>query len=54
MPYDHIVAADVLTALDPANPRRAICTRSRRSPAADGTAQTVEPLAEPFPLLSPR
>jgi triacylglycerol esterase/lipase EstA (alpha/beta hydrolase family) len=26
MPYDHIVAADVLTALDPANPRRPLCT----------------------------
>lgn len=26
MPYDHIVAADVLTALDPANPRNPICT----------------------------
>lgn len=26
MPYDHIVGADVLTALDPANPRPVICT----------------------------
>ena len=26
MPYDHIVAADVLTALDPANPRKPLCT----------------------------
>ncbi|HWT90120.1 MAG TPA: alpha/beta fold hydrolase [Solirubrobacterales bacterium] len=26
MPYDHIVAANVLTALDPANPRRPLCT----------------------------
>jgi triacylglycerol esterase/lipase EstA (alpha/beta hydrolase family) len=26
MPYDHIVAADVLTALDPAHPRSPICT----------------------------
>jgi triacylglycerol esterase/lipase EstA (alpha/beta hydrolase family) len=26
MPYDHIVATDVLNALDPANPRRIICT----------------------------
>lgn len=26
MPYDHIVGADVLTALDPANPRKPICT----------------------------
>lgn len=26
MPYDHIVAADILTALDPANPRNPICT----------------------------
>jgi hypothetical protein len=26
MPYDHIVAADVLTALDPAHPVRPLCT----------------------------
>ncbi|MDQ2629548.1 MAG: lipase family protein [Actinomycetota bacterium] len=26
MPYDHIVGADVLTALDPANPRKPLCT----------------------------
>lgn len=26
MPYDHIVGADVLTALDPANPRGFLCT----------------------------
>ena len=26
MPYDHIVGADVLTALDPANPRKFLCT----------------------------
>jgi triacylglycerol esterase/lipase EstA (alpha/beta hydrolase family) len=26
MPYDHIVATDVLNALDPANPRRIVCT----------------------------
>lgn len=26
MPYDHIVAADVLTALDPLHPRRPVCT----------------------------
>lgn len=26
MPYDHIVGADVLTALDPANPRNPLCT----------------------------
>jgi triacylglycerol esterase/lipase EstA (alpha/beta hydrolase family) len=26
MPYDHIAAADVLTALDPANPRKPLCT----------------------------
>jgi triacylglycerol esterase/lipase EstA (alpha/beta hydrolase family) len=26
MPYDHIVGADILTALDPANPRPVICT----------------------------
>ncbi|MDQ3725595.1 MAG: lipase family protein [Actinomycetota bacterium] len=26
MPYDHIAATDVLNALDPANPRRIICT----------------------------
>ncbi|HYH54044.1 MAG TPA: alpha/beta fold hydrolase [Solirubrobacterales bacterium] len=26
MPYDHIAAADVLTALDPANPRKFLCT----------------------------
>jgi triacylglycerol esterase/lipase EstA (alpha/beta hydrolase family) len=26
MPYDHIAAADVLTALDPANPTRPLCT----------------------------
>lgn len=26
MPYDHIVGADILTALDPANPRKFLCT----------------------------
>lgn len=26
MPYDHIVAADILTALDPANPQKFLCT----------------------------
>jgi triacylglycerol esterase/lipase EstA (alpha/beta hydrolase family) len=26
MPYDHIVGADVLTALDPANPRKFLCS----------------------------
>jgi triacylglycerol esterase/lipase EstA (alpha/beta hydrolase family) len=26
MPYDHIVGADILTALDPTNPRKPLCT----------------------------
>ena len=26
MPYDHLVGADILNALDPANPRKFLCT----------------------------
>jgi len=50
MPYDHIVGADVLTALDPAQRRGFLCTPI--APTAGGLGQAAEGAERPPPLPS--